>query len=90
MGLNATARRRWFGALMLLAALAMLIAGLTFLEGRLRDIGYLIYWLVCFGFTGMAILVAYLDARELRRRTRREARELIESTVRKIEKDAQH
>jgi membrane protein implicated in regulation of membrane protease activity len=88
MGLNATARRRLIGGALLLSALTMLIAGETVLKSRLRELGFLAYWLLCFFFTAMAILVAYLDARALGQKTRREARELIETTLGKIEKDA--
>jgi cation transport ATPase len=88
MGLDATGRRRLTGALILMAALAMLIAGQTVLKSRLHDVIFLVYWLICFVLTGAAILVAYLDARALQRKTRREARELIETTLNHIETDA--
>jgi hypothetical protein len=87
MGLDATTRRRRFGVLMLLASLGMLIAGQTILRDHLKDLGFLFYWVVCFAFTGLAILAAYLDARALQRRSRREARELLENTFNKIETD---
>ncbi len=88
MALHGTARRRWLGALLLLAALGMLVAGQTVLKDRLKDLGFLLYWLVCFLFTGAALLVAYLDALALQRRSRRETRELLETTLGKIESDA--
>jgi hypothetical protein len=88
MGVDATKRRRRFGALMLLAALGMLVAGQTILKNRLKDFGFLVYWLFCFIFTGAAIVAAFLDARSLQRRSRREARELIETTFTQIQKDA--
>ena|SRR5579859_995747 len=88
MGLDAKGRRRVIGAVFLAAALGMLIAGQTVLKSSLRDVGFLVYWLLCFVFTGMAIVVAYLDARSLQQRTRREARDLIEHTLGKIETDA--
>jgi cation transport ATPase len=88
MALDRTARRRRFGALMLLAALGMLIAGQTILKSQLKDLGFLLYWLLCFVFTGAAILIAYLDALALQRRSRREARELLEHTLSEIESDA--
>jgi hypothetical protein len=88
MALDATARRRWFGALVLLAALGMLISGETVLKGRLGNLAFIFYWLICFGFTGLAILIAFLDARALQRRTRQEQRELFETTLREIETEA--
>jgi hypothetical protein len=88
MGLNATTRRRWFGALVLLAAVAMLIAGETVLEGRLKSFGFLIYWLACFGLTGAAIFTAFFDARAVSRRICQEERELLNTTFREIKIDA--
>jgi hypothetical protein len=88
MAADTTSRRRRLGALMLCAALGMLIAGQTILKSRLKDAGFLIYWLFCFLFTGAAILVAYLDAVTLQRRSRREARDLLQTTLNEIEKDA--
>ena len=43
MALNATTRRRWVGVVALLAALGMLVAGQTVLEGRLQGGAYLLY-----------------------------------------------
>jgi hypothetical protein len=88
MALDATARRRWIGALFLLAALAMLIGGQTVLQGRLGDTGFIIFWLFCLVFTGMAIAVAFLDVRALQRRVRQDQRDLFETTLKKIETDA--
>ena len=88
MGLDATVRRRCLGALMLLAAVIMLAAGETILKPKLHDVAFLVYWLVCLVLTGAAILVAYVDARVQQRRGKREARELLESTLNQIEKEA--
>ena len=88
MALDATARRRWFGALVLLAALGMLISGETVLKGRLGNLAFIFYWLICFGFTGLAILIAFLDVRALQRRTRQEQHDLFESTLKQIEREA--
>jgi membrane protein implicated in regulation of membrane protease activity len=85
MGLDATARRRWFGGISLLAAVVLLIGGETILRGRLVDLGFVIYWLACFGFTGLALMAAILDARAVRRRIHDEHRKLLESTIKKIE-----
>jgi hypothetical protein len=88
MALDATVRRRWLGALSLLAALALLICGETVLKGRLRDVAFILYWLVCFVLTGIAIVVAFLDVRTLQHRVRQEHRDLLETTLKKIETDA--
>lgn len=88
MGLDATARRRWLGALILLTALLMLVLGLTVLSGRLQNLAFLLYWLACLGLTGLAMIIAWLDARALRERTRREERALLENTLKDIVTDA--
>jgi len=55
----------------------MLIWGHTFLKPYLEGVGFVIYWLACMGFTGLAILTALLDIRVVRRRTRDKQRDLI-------------
>jgi hypothetical protein len=88
MGLDARARRRWFGGAALAAALGMLIAGETVLRGRLSAESFLLYWLVCFLLTGSAIFAAFLDVRALQREIRREQRDLLDVTLEKIEREA--
>jgi len=78
--MDATARRRWFGAAVLLSALAMLILGDTALKGQLNGLGYVLYWLGCFTLTGLAMAVAFVDARALQTRARKEQKDLIEKT----------
>jgi hypothetical protein len=88
MALDATTRRRWFGALVLLAALGLLISGETFLKGKMGNLTFIIYWLVCFTLTGLALLIAILDARALQRRVRQEQHDLFDSTLKQIETEA--
>jgi membrane protein implicated in regulation of membrane protease activity len=88
MALNATARRRWIGVLVLLAAVGMLICGETALRKKLAGVAFLLYWLVCFALTGLAVVIAFLDARALQRRTRQEHRDLLETTLKEIEDKA--
>jgi hypothetical protein len=88
MAFDATARRRWIGAIFLLTALLMLVGGETILKGRLGDAGFLLFWLACLVFTSLAIFMAFLDVRALGQRVRHDQRELFEATLRKIEKDA--
>ena len=88
MALDATARRRWFGALVLIAALGMLIGGETVLKGKLRGVGFMFYWLACLAFTCLAILIAVLDARALRRQIHEAQHELFDATLKQIETDA--
>jgi voltage-gated potassium channel Kch len=88
MDFDATSRRRWLGILVLIAALGMLFAGETVLQGRLQNVTFVLYWLLCLILTTAAIIIAFLDARALRRQTREEARDLLHSTLKEIETDA--
>jgi len=81
-------RRRLFGALALAAALLMLLLGLTIWWGRLGGMAFVIYWLACFALTCLAMIIAFMDARALRERTRRDGRELLEQTLNDIARDA--
>ena len=85
--MNSRTRRRWFGALCLLAAIAMLVADETVLKGRMSALGFVAYWLICFVVTVMAIYAALADARAVREETQAEQRALFESTVQKIQEE---
>lgn len=85
MPFNSKTRRRWFGALCLLAAIVMLGAGETVLKGRLSALGFVAYWVVCVVVTVLAIYAALLDARAVRQETQAEQRALFESTLQKIQ-----
>lgn len=84
---NTTARRRWFGSVCLLIAIALVVADEYFFKGRLTGVVFLMYWLACFVFTMFAICAAYLDVRALRRATRDEQRALFENTLQNISKE---
>lgn len=86
MTFNSKARRRWLGALFLSAALGMLFAGETVLGERLKGAAFVIYWLGCFLFAVLAMLVGILDARALRREARAEQRALLEKALEDMEK----
>jgi hypothetical protein len=88
MGMDTTTRRRWFGASVLLAALAMLVAGETVLDGRLSAFAFLFYWLCCLLLTATAIVVAFADVLALQRRTHQERRDLLQNTIKEIETEA--
>jgi hypothetical protein len=90
MSLNATARRRWFGAFVLFAAVLMLVAGQFFLKARLHGYPFMFYWLVCFSLTFLAIGVALADARALQRRSFDENRELFRSALKDIDTNAKN
>lgn len=82
----ADARRRWRGMLCLTVAAGLLVWGQTVLEPVLQGVGYLLYWLVCFGFTLAAILIALLDIRAMRRRVRQQHQHLLQRVLDDLEK----
>jgi hypothetical protein len=84
---NAKSRRRWFGAVCLLVAIGMLIAGETVLAGRLSGVTLIGYWLGCFVLAAVAAGVALIDAARVRAESRAEQRELLESTLRQVERE---
>jgi len=81
---SAKSRRRWFGAICLLGALGLLLAGETRPGGRLTGIVFILYWLLCIILTLLAIMAALLDALALRQENREHQRALIESTIQDI------
>jgi hypothetical protein len=85
---QADRKRRWFGAMVLATDLLMLIIGQTLLKDRLSGVGFVLYWMICFILTGIAIFVALVDARVLQYRTRREHRELVQNTLEEIDTEA--
>ena len=89
MALNTTTRRRWLGGLFLGSAVVMLVLGQTLLQNRLRDLAFLAYWMTCFAFTGLAVAIALMDARENKRRLKEERRDLLQTTLKDIQSDAQ-
>ena len=77
----ADARRRWFGLFFLFMAIGMLIWGQTILKPHLESIGYVLYWLGCFAFTLLALVIALVDFWIVRQRTRKAQHELVRHTV---------
>ncbi len=88
MGVNASTARRWLGALVLAAAVGMLVVGETALKGRLDPLSLFLYWMACLVLTGLAVLIALLDVRSLRRKSREAERDLISTTLKDIEIEA--
>lgn len=84
MGSKIDTRRRWLGGIFLVVALGMLVVGETVLQHRLSAKAFLVYWMVCFVFTGGAMLVAFRDVMMQQRRARELQRELLEDTLREI------
>jgi len=80
-------RRRWFGAVCLVSAILMLVAGETILHERLSGVGLIVYWLGCLVWTALAAMTALVDAARVREEQRQEQRALIENTLRQIEQE---
>ena len=74
----ADVRRRWFGVFFLVIAAGMLIWGQTIFKPYLEGLGFVLYWLACMAFTGLALLTALLDIWAVRRRTRQQQRDLLQ------------
>jgi len=55
------------------------------LAGSLKGVAFIIYWLVCFAFTGLALLIALLDLMIVRHRQREEQRDLIVKAIEDLE-----
>jgi hypothetical protein len=85
---SADALRRWLGAFCLTVAAGMLIWGQTLLKPLLKGWMFIVYWTLCFVFTFGAIVIAIMDIRALRRRTRQEQKELLERTLAEVERDS--
>jgi len=82
------ARRRWVGLFCLAISFGMLVWGQTVLKPTLDGMAYLFYWGLCFLFTIGAIIVALVDMRVLRHRTRKEHRDLLERTLEQVDKES--
>ncbi len=67
----------------------MVILGETILQGRLSAPASLAYWLICMCLTALAMMVALLDLRALRERSREQQRDLFEQTLKNIESEAE-
>src|ERR1044072_959531 len=87
---SADALRRWCGLLFLVLAFGLLIWGQTVLRDSLQGVAFLIYWFFCFLFTFAAIITALLDVRATRKRVKKEQEELLEQTLRDIEREDQN
>ena len=67
----------------------MLIFGMTVFKDRLRPQTFLYYWLVCMLVTALTLLIALLDLRAVRLRSRREQAELVHRTIAEIKREQQ-
>lgn len=76
-----TSRRRRLGVLFLILAGSMLVLGQSWLEPVLRGKAFVYYWLACFAWTGLAMLMALIDIRVIRKRARQDHRQLVHGMV---------
>ena len=84
MDSNPDIRHRKRGMTFLIISVVMLILGETLLRSSLSKVPFLLYWMVCFACTGMAILFAFLDVAGVQRQAREQQRELLDKTIREI------
>jgi hypothetical protein len=80
---NRRPKRRWSATLLLIAAL-MLVAGQTFLAPRLTGPTFVVYWTICFGFTGAAALAAILEVIFISRGWVQQQRSFIKDTLNEV------
>jgi biotin transporter BioY len=81
MGLSLDNRRRWLGIICMFGAVLMLLLGLTFFQNHMRPKVFIIYWLTCMLLTTMTMIIALLDLRAVRQRSRQEKSELARSVL---------
>jgi hypothetical protein len=72
------------GMIFLIISVVMLIAGETVLRSSLAKVPFILYWMFCFLFTGLAIVFAFLDVAGVQRQAREQQRELLEKTIHEI------
>lgn len=77
------------GMVFLVIAVLMLILGETLLRQSLSKVPFIIYWMACFVFTGLAILFSFLDVAGVQRQARAQQRELLEKTIGEIARQKQ-
>jgi hypothetical protein len=73
---------RWLATTFLGASVGMVILGESLLKERLQAEAFLYYWLVCIVFTFLTMVVALVDFWMVRRRLRREQKDLVQDVLR--------
>jgi len=84
MDSNSVFPHRKRGLVFLMIAVLMLILGETLLRSSLTKVPFVLYWMVCFVFTALAIVFAFLDVAGVQRQAREQQRELLEKTIHEI------
>jgi hypothetical protein len=75
---------RWLATICLAISAGMVVAGESLLKERLRAEAFIYYWLVCITFTFLTMVIALVDFWMVRRRLRREQKELIQDALQAI------
>ncbi len=73
--------RRWSAVFSLIITIFLLISGLTFFKPKLFGKSFIIFWLICFFFTVLSILLALVELRFINYQSKREQKALIEKTI---------
>jgi hypothetical protein len=84
MDSNSFLPHRKRGMICLIISVVMLIVGETVLRTSLGKVPFVLYWMVCFLFTGLAMIFAFLDVFGVQRQAREQQRELLEKTIQEI------
>jgi hypothetical protein len=84
MGSNTSIHQRKRSMAFLIIAVVMLILGETVFRHSLSNVSFVLYWMLCFVFTMMAVLFAFRDFAGVQRQARDEQRELLEKTIDEI------
>ena len=79
--------RRVLGGICLAVSAGMLVLGQTMLKERLQGRTFIYYYLVCMAMTFLTLLIALLDLRAVRLRSRREQTRLIEEALRAVARE---
>ncbi len=87
MKIGTVSVRRFVPGIFLLAALFMLILGLSVFSPKLKGTAFVTYWLICFLLTGAAAIMAIIDVALIRRESTKKQSELIESTLAEAQSD---
>ena len=65
----------------------MVIGGITVFASGLKDIRFIIYWLICAGLTGLAALIAVMEIFSIRRQSRELEKKLVKETLSPLDDD---
>ena len=79
--------KHWLAGIFLGVAVVMLVLGMTVLSSWLVQMRFVVYWSLCFVFTGLAGMAALSEMSAIRHDSREAQKELIEETLSQVEAD---